>query len=246
MNITKKIISLILTFTLIISLFLLERPVKSAAATTFDTTQGKFIIYSLENDFKDGKYRIRYKFEYKDVPVSVYKVTLKNIRLENSSGKKILSWKDMEILEGGGSVSKNFPVDFSTLPSDTYYFKFTVEPYYAHDKAQSFKRKIEHNAGSITYSKSCYKTDTLGNSTFYVYFTVKMIKGKTPKLEIYDSKNKLIYTNSPKKTINSDNINLYWQWNLTTGANGLPVSPGTYSFKMTCGGKSCVKKITIN
>lgn len=247
MKISKRIISLLLVFTFLVSFFLSDCPSKPVeAATSFDTTQGKFIINTLQNDFSDGKYRIRYNFEYKDVPASYYRITLKNIRLVNSSGKKIVSWKDIEILEGGGSVNKNFLVDFSTLPSGTYYFKFTVEPYFAHDKAQSFQRKIEHSAGSITYSKASYITTTLGDPALCVYFNVKMLNGKSPKLEIYDSNNNLVFTYTSKKTINGNNCNWGWQWNMTYSSNGLPVPAGTYSFKMTCGGKSCVKKININ
>lgn len=242
---SKRIVSLILSFTFVAVLFLCKRPIKATAATSFNTTQGKFIIHSLENDFKDGKYRIRYKFEYVDVPVSVYRITLKNIRLENSAGKKVKSWKNIEMLEGGGSINQNFAVDFSVLPSDTYYFKYTVEPYYAHNMARSFQRKIVHSAGSVTYKSSKYCTDTLGNKQLSLTFNVKMLKGKTPKLEIYDSKNKLVYTSSNKKAINSDNCNWSWEWSMKNSSTGLKVPSGTYSFKMTCGGKSCVKKLTI-
>ena len=243
---TKKFILFLLSFAIIVSSLVFGRPITSKAATSFDTSQGEFVITSLENDFQDGKYRIRYKFEYKNVPVSVYRITLKNIRLENSAGKKVLSWNDIEMLEGGGEIEKNFKVDFSKLPSDTYYFKFTVEPYYAKDMAKSFKRKIEHSAGAITYSKSTYSTDTLGNKVLSVYFNVKMLNGKTPKLEVYDSNNNLVYTNNTKKTISSDNCNWYWKWDMTSSSTGLPLPDGTYSFKMTCGGKSCVKKLRIS
>lgn len=242
---SKRIISLILVFTFIVSVFLFESPVQSEAATSFDTTQGKFIINTLQNDFVDGKYRIRYNFEYKDVPMSYYRINIKNIRLENSAGKKVATWKDMEILEGGGSTNKNFLVDFSTLPSDTYYFKFTVEPYYATSKAHSFQRKIEHSAGSITYSKANYNTDTLGNKSIYVYFDIKMLSGKSPKLEVYDSNNKLVYSCTTKKTISSNSCNWYWKWDMTASSTGLKVPSGTYTFKVTCGGKSCVKKISF-
>lgn len=243
---TRKIISLILIFALAVTSFLWKCPIESEAATTFDTTRGKFIITPLENKFEDGKYRIRYNFEYKNAPLGVDRITLKKIRLEDSAGNKVMGWKDMEILEGGGSVNKYFAVDFSNLESDTYYFKYTVEPYYAPEKAKTFMRKIEHSAGSITYTKSFYQTDTLGNTKLCVYFNVKMLNGKTPKLEIYDSNSKLVSTLNSNKAISSNNCNWYWKWGMTYSSNGLSVSPGTYTFKMTCGGKSCVKKININ
>lgn len=243
---SKRIISLILIFTFIVSFLVWECPVKSEAATSYDTTRGTFVINSLQNEYVDGMYRIRYKFEYKNAPLGVDRITLKKIRLEDSSGNQVKAWKDMEILEGGGSTSKYFAVDFSKLKSDTYYFKYTVEPYYAPEKAKSFQRKIEHSAGSITYTKSNYQTDTQGNMKLCVYFNVKMLNGKTPKLEIYDSNNKLVSTLNSKQAINSNNCNWYWKWGMTYSSTGLPISPGTYSFKMTCGGKSCVKKLNIN
>lgn len=242
---TKKIIAILLSFVLTVSLFVFECPVKSEAVIKYDTSQGNFTIHTLDNDFKDGKYRIRYKFEYTDVPVDVYAITLSNIRLENSSGKVVGTWKDMEILKGGGSLVKNFGVDFSVLPSDTYSFRFTVAPLYAPGHAKSFTRKIEHKGGEITYSKAGYTTNTNGAKILYIKFKVKMLSGKSPKLQIYDANKNLIYTGKSKKTINGDDATWTWKWDMIA-SDGFLIDSGTYIFKMTCGGKSCVKKININ
>ncbi len=245
MKISKRLLSMLLAFTLIVPLFVFMTPAKAHAAFTLDTGYGKITATCLDNDYLNGKYRIRYKFSYTDLPYDWYFVNIKNIKLVNSSGKTIYTWSDIKILEGGGTVEKNFSCDFSTLPSDTYYFKYTLSCSNESGKTVSRQREISHVAGSVSYKTGKYITNTDGTKSLYVEFSLKMLKDKTPKLEIYDSNNKLVYTYTSKKALSSNSSSMSWTWNMLNKNNGLPISDGTYKFKVTCGGKSAIKSINI-
>lgn len=239
----KRIISLVLTICIVASALIFMEPVETEAATTIEMGAGTVTVTALENDYKDG-YRINYKFTLKSNWSSNSGLKITNIRLENSSGKKMCSWKDMTILKESGTATQHFRCDFSTYPTDTYVFKFTISDDYTYKK-QSFSRKISHTAGSVSYSSSKYITDTYGKRKLQVVFACKMVNGNCPKLEVYDSKNKLVYSYNTKTAIKGTNITYTCTWDMTNSKTGMPVPSGTYTFKFTCRGLTATKKLNI-
>ena len=235
----KKLLAVIAAVCLAFSSLLFAPSISAEAANTLDIYSGTFTINSLENDFKDGYYRINYKFSCNASNNNVY---LKNIRLENSSGKTVATWKDVKF-EGTGSWDKHFRIDFSSYPSGTYYFRYKVTTLYGSTE-KSYYRTITHESGSVSYSSSKYVTDTNGNKKLQVTFNTKGLSGYSPKLEIYDSKGKLVKKYTTKKTLGSNNYNFYFTWDLTN-SNGLPVSAGSYTFKFSANGKSGCKSLNI-
>ena len=238
----KKIVSMLLLLCLTAGCFALTEPEKAEAA--FDAGDGTVYVYDLDNDYKDGKYRIREKIVYKldDRAYYKYGLTVTNQYLANSAGKKVMSWNKWQILEGGGTKEANYCVDFSTLPSDTYtlYFTITAEK---NDKTVTYKRSIKHSAGKISYSSGVYTTDTNGTRVLKVIFNIRMLKGYVPKLEVFNSKGKVVHTYSGSK-VAYDNTNYSYVWDFLTSSGDM-VPDGDYTFKVSCNGKYCTKKLSL-
>ena len=105
-----KALSLILCFCIFVGLLvILPSPVEAEAAT--DIPYGQLIVKNLENQYVDGKYRIRFNVTIKTDWTTVYPVTVSNIYLQNSAGKKVLTFNDFETCKESFSREIYFPVD---------------------------------------------------------------------------------------------------------------------------------------
>ncbi|MBO4415467.1 MAG: hypothetical protein J5824_05735 [Lachnospiraceae bacterium] len=242
----KRIVSFLVIVCLALGITALSTPKQAEAA--WETPIGKISIWHLENDYYQGKFRFNIKFqynktEYKDDPkCGLY---LWNIKLVNSSGKTVLTWNSQRILtKEGGTVQKGFTCDFTTLPSDTYKFCYTVAPDYC-DVSKTFSITVKHSAGKVSYNSSKYTYDTDGTKIVKLTYNVKMLKGYTTKFEVYDSSGNLVRSFTGKNKISSNDTTFWWTWDLTN-KNGLTVKKGSYTFKFSCNGKSCTTKLTID
>lgn len=238
-----RFLSMLLTLSLVFGIFAAYTPIKAEA---YDTMYGKITVTKLDNDFADGKYRFNYKFYYEDKYEKNEGIKLTNIKLSNSSGKKVLSWKDLVLLKNGGSHTQHFTLSFASLPSDTYKFSFNILPNssYGYQDEKTFYTTVKHSAGVISYTSSKYFYDTNGNKKVQINFNAKQLKGYAPKYEVYDSNGKLVCTVTGPK-YDSNDKNCYMTWGMKDN-NGLKVPSGTYTFKITANGKSCTKKLNLN
>ena len=76
-------------------------------------------------------------------------------------------------------------------------------------------------------------------------FIIKEMDGYVPKIQVYNSNGKVIRTYTKNGAVKTDNCTYTVTWNLRNSEGDL-VSPGTYTVKITCNGKSCSKKFKIN
>ena len=242
MKLLKRIISALLVLCMAAGCFAFTETEK-AEAGGFSTSDGKVYVYNLDNGYSNGKYQIKEKIVYDrsdtryDSPLTVF-----NQILVNSAGKKIMSWKDWNILPRGGSKEVSYGVDFSTLPSGTYTLYFSLAG--SRDMlSNTYSRKVSHSAGKISYSSSKYIYDTNGNKSLKVIFNIVSLKGYAPKFEVFNSNGTRIYSKTYAKVAYS-NTNYSFTWNMYTSSGNMAKS-GTYTFKVTCNGKSCSKNVTI-
>lgn len=239
----KRILSILLTVAIILGLSVTYNPISAEAA--WDTEYGKLSIWHLDNDFVDGKFRFNVKFQYEQYSYYShleYGLNLQNIKLLNSAGKTMATWKDCSILKNGGTLTKHFSIDFSEYPSDTYKFSYTVNPQITSDK-KTYSISVKHTGGKITYNSSKYIYDTDGNKKVKVYFKTKNLKGYATKIQIFDSNNKVVRSFSGSEIAGNDS-NYYVSWGMTD-SKGNKVSKGTYTFKITANGKTCTKKLNL-
>lgn len=241
---SRKFSAFLLTFCLTVIIVILARP---ESVRAWDTAVGELTVWHLDNDFKDGKFRfnikVKYdKYAYVDDRNAGIQVT--DIRLLNSAGQKVTSWADKRILTASGTQVLHYAVDFSDLPSDTYKFCYTLAPDYSL-YSKNYSISVKHSAGSITYNSAKYEYTTDGEKKAVVKFNMKQMKGKTVKVQIYDSKGKLVRT-FPKPAKPSGNDIVYTvTWGMCDD-KGAQVKKGSYTVKITCNGKSCSRKLNIN
>jgi len=221
-------------------------PVKALTvqAAVHETGMGDIYVYNVDNDYKDGKYRFNQKIVFKPYYENLYYVCITKQYLTNSAGKKVATWKDWNILNGGGEKIIHYAVDFSKLPSDTYTLHYTVGFQEWNGACKSYVRSVTHSSGKITYKESKYTWDTNGYKNLKITFNCVGLKGKTPKLEVYNSKGTRIYSRTAANKVGYDNTNYYFTWNMCN-SSGDRVANGTYTFKFLCNGKSCSKKLNI-
>ena len=223
---------------LALSLIVVSKPDTAEAA--IDAYDGTIYVYHLDNDYKNGKYRFNEKIKYDYWGSnSIYPgVTIYDQYVTNSAGKKVASWGRWTICQGGGTKTFSYAVDFSKLPSDTYTLHFTVGAD-RNGYAVKYTRKVTHSAGKISYSSAKYEYDTNGNSILCVKFRFVSLKNYTPKLEVFDSSgNRVIALTNKGKIIYDDSI---YSFRIYVSS----LNKGTYTFKATCNGKSCSKKLTL-
>ena len=237
----KKLFCLILALTLFITVF--SKPEQVAA--TWDTGRGRVSVWHLDSDYVNGTFGFNIKIKYDKYDNSVnYGIYIKNIKLVNSAGKTVTTWKSKTVLSKGGTTKERFYLDFSKYPSGTYKFCYTLEPVYGYT-SQSYSISVTHSAGKVTYSSGKYIYDTNGNKKIKVVFNLRQLKGYTPKLQIYDSNGNLIKTLTGSDKVTYDNSNYSFTW-IMENSNGSPIRAGKYTFKLTCNGKSCCKKLTLD
>lgn len=240
----KKAISVLLLLCIVAGCVAAAEP--KAAWAAFDAGDGTVSVYDLDNEFVNGKFRfwekIVYKKNYKS-DYDSYGLTLKNEYVVNSAGKKVATWKSTEILKGGGTKKESYTVDFTRLPSGRYTLYFTIRANY-YGNEYTYRRSIDHKAGTIKYNSAKYVTNTDGSKDLRLNFQFIMLKGYTPKIEVYNSAGKKILTctNCSKVTSNDCGYNFNWR---VKSDSGEKVSEGTYTFKVTCNGKTCSKKLTL-
>ncbi len=239
----KKAISVLLLLCLVAGCVAAAEPEKAQA---MDAGDGKVSVYDLDNEFVNGKFRfcekIVYQKNYK-TSYDYYGLTLKNEYVSNSAGKKVATWKSTKILEGGGTKKETYTVDFTKLPSDTYTLHFTIRADY-NVKEASYSRKVSHKAGAIKYNSSKIVTNTDGSKVLKVTFQVIQLKGYIPKMEIYNSAGKKVCTFSNNSTISTNDNLYYFSWRIKNDAGEI-VGYDTFTFKVTCNGKSCNQKLTL-
>ncbi|MBO4415264.1 MAG: hypothetical protein J5824_04690 [Lachnospiraceae bacterium] len=240
MELLKRIISVLLVLCMTAGCFAFTETEK-AEAGGLSTIDGTIYVYHLDNTFSNGKYQIREQIVHNrtDTNYDIY-VYISDQYLANSAGKKVLTWKNWKILPRGGSKTINYGVDFSSLPSGTYtlHFGFSFGNSYA-----DCSRKITHSAGKISYLSSKYIYDTNGNKSLNVKFNLVSLKGYAPKFEVFNNKGKRIYSRTCNKVAySSSNYNFTWDFSTDSGYTA---GSGTYTFKVTCNGKSCSKNLTI-
>ncbi len=247
----KKILSGMMTFCLVLGIIGFLRPVKAEAASSWQGSCGKVTVTNLDGDFKDGKYRFNVKITYDKQAYkedNSYDISITNIRLVNSKGKVVATWKDKEdLLEKGGTVTRRFSIDFSNYASDTYTFKYTVNSldWGSVTASKSYYTSVSHSAGSIKYSSSKYVYDTDGTKKLQAIFNIKMLNGYTPKVQVYNADGKLIKTFSKCGKVNADNCNYKITWKMYDN-NDNRIKKGSYTIKITVNGKSCCKKFTLD
>lgn len=241
MNRLKKIIATLLLLCMTAELVAITKPV--AAEASYDAGNGIVNVYNLDNDYKDGKYRFNQKFSYKKDFDDYYGLTVKNIYVANSSGKKVSTWKDQEILTKGGDYTIHFGVDFSKLPSDKYTLYFTVYSSY-YGRTWNFKRSVNHNASKVEYSSAKYEVSTNGSKYVKVTYKVKALKGYTPKFEVFDEWGNKVYGRTCSTKISNADTTYSCSWNFYT-SDGWKIEDGSYTFKLTVNGKTASKKINI-
>lgn len=242
----KRLLAALLTICLMLSVLPVFEPVqvKAADTITINAENGYVYITNLGNDYKDGKFRFNLKFEYEKYGTASEKIVVDFIKLENSKGKVVATWPGFEGLSKGGSITKHYGIDFSSYPSDTYKFKYSVWPTGTLGY-KTYTITVKHTAGSIKYKKSYYSYDTNGNKTATIVFNCKKLKGYTPKFEVYDSKGKLVYSRTCYSKVPSDNTDYSCTWDFYANGGGLKVDDGKYTFKLTCNGKSVTKKLNV-
>ena len=240
----KKIVSVLLLLCMVAGSVAFAEPEKAKAWNTGD---GTVSVYNLDNDYKDGLYRIWEKIvynKYSDEKNNGHDLTIYNQYLSNSAGKKVATWKDWsKLLTQGGSKSIYYGVYFSKLPSDVYTLHITVYSNY-HGNYVNYTRKIAHSAGKISFVSGKYQTDTTGDRYLRLVFSIKQMKGYVPKLEIFDSKGNKIFSRSNYSKVAYDDSTYWFNWDFSSNS-GAPVYAGDYTFKVTCNGKSCSKKLTL-
>ena len=243
MNHLKKIVSVLLLLCLIAGCVASAEPEKAQA---MDAGDGTVKVYDLDNEFSNGKFRfcekIVYQKNYKS-DFDYYGLTLKNEYVVNSAGKKVATWKSSEILKGGGTKKETYTVDFTRLPSGTYTLYFTIRANYNGYEGR-FSRKVNHSAGTIKYNSCKIVTNTDGSKTLKVTYQVIQLKGYIPKMEIYNSAGKKVctLTNCAAISTNDNLYNFYWK---IKDDGGNIVGYDTFTFKVTCNGKSCNQKLTL-
>ncbi len=241
----KKLIALLLTVCACLGCIASAESVPTEAAA-YSTGDGTYAVYNLDNKYANGKYEIWQKIVYKrDSSAWVdYGIYIKNQYLSNSAGKKVATWKDWYILKGGGTKEFKYAVDFSNLPTDTYTLHFTVCPEKSGGENMTFTRKIKHTGGKISYKSCTYLYDTNGTYMFKVVFNIRQMKGYTPKIEVFDSNGKKVWTDPCCAKIKYDNSNYYTEWDFYKN-DGNKAKSGYYTFKYTVNGKSGSKKLYV-
>ena len=235
----KKIVSALLILCMTAGCFAFTETEKAEAGIS--TIDGTIYVYHLDNTYSNGKYRIREKIVHNrtdtnyDIPITIY-----NQYLTNSAGKKVLTWKNWDILKRGGTKEIYYAVDFSSLPSGTYTLHFSLS---FGNTTASYSRKITHSAGKIKYSSSKYVYDTNGYKSLSITFNLVSLKGYSPKFEIFDSKGNRVFSKTYAK-LGHNNSNFTITWGFSTNSGNIAKS-GTYTFKLTCNGKACSKNLTI-
>ena len=240
----KRYISVFMTLCLIIGCVAFSAPEKAQAS--LDTTDGRVDVYNLENDYKDGKYRIWEQVVYTKQSYAKgngYGLKVSDQYVSNSAGKKVATWNDWTILTEGGKKNFYYAVAFSKLPSDTYTLHFTITSNY-NSKAARYTRKITHSAGKVAYKSSKYEYNTNGEVYLKIVFSIEQMKGYAPTFEIFNSKGKKIYSRTNNSKVNYTDCAYSFKWYFKDN-NGDPVPVGTYTFKVTCNGKTCSKNLTI-
>ena len=240
-----------MTICLVLGIVGFLSPLKAEAAHSWEGDIGKVTVSNLDGDFKDGKYRFNVKISYEK---KYYKddehrdISITNIRLVNSKGKVVATWKDKtDLLENSGTTTQRFCIDFSSYASDTYTFKYTVNTmdWSIAKDSKSYSTSVSHAGGSIKYSSCKYVYDTDGNKKLQAVFNMKMLKGYIPKVQIYNSDGKLIRTFPKGGKITKDNSNYTVTWRMRDD-NDNKIKKGSYTMKITCNGKSCCKKFTLD
>ena len=240
----KKIVSVILLLCLVAGSVAAAEPEKAKAG--FSTWDGQVDVYNLDNDYKDGKYRIWEKVVYTKDAYSKNNgigLTVSNQYVSSSSGKKVATWKSCEILRNGGTQKLCYGVAFSKLPSDTYTLHFSVTSNYNH-KSVNYTRKVVHSAGKVSYKSSKYEYDTNGEKYLKVYFSIQQLKGYTPTFEVYNSQGKRIYSKTNNAAVKYADCSYWFTWNFKN-SSGNTVPAGTYTFKVSVNGKSGSKNLTV-
>lgn len=241
----KKFTALLLVLCLTLGIIGIIPPKTAEAA--WDTAVGKLSVWHLDNDYKDGKFRFNIKLKYDKYAYVDDKncgVQITDIRLVNSSGKKVTGWSGRQVLTTSGEITLHYAVDFSQLPSDTYKFCYTLAPDYCM-YTQKHSITVKHSAGSITYNSAKYEYSTTGEKKVVVLFNMKQLKGKTVTIQIFDDKGKIVKTFKNPSKPSGDDIIYKITWGMTDDS-GATVKKGTYTFKITCNGKTCTKKITMS
>ena len=241
----KRLAAVLLTLCLTLELVAVATPKQAEAA--WDTALGYVTVTHLDNDFKDGKFRfnikIKYeKYAYEDDENAGIQIT--DVRLLNSAGKKVTSWKSKRVLTTSGETVQHYALDFSTLPSDTYKFCYTLAPDYSMF-SKSYSISVKHSAGSITFNSAKYEYTTSGEKKAVVKFNMKQLKGYTTKVQIFDANGNLVRTfPNPSKPSGNDIVYTV-TWGMTNDKGAL-VKKGTYTMKITCNGKSCSRNLKID
>lgn len=220
-------------------------PEKVEAA--WDTAVGYVTVTHLENDFKDGKFRfnikIKYeKYAYKDDKNAGIQIT--NVRLLNSAGKKVGTWKTKRVLTTSGETVQHYAVDFSEYPSDTYTFCYTLAPDYSMF-SKNYSISVKHSSGNITFNSAKYEYTTNGEKKAVVKFNMKQLKGYATKVQIFDSDGNLVRTFPSASKPSGNDIVYTATWGMTDD-KGMTVKKGVYTMKITCNGKSCSRKLKID
>lgn len=241
----RRFMAILLTLCMTFGIVGAVAPERTEAA--WDTAIGNLSVWHLDNDFKDGKFRFNIKLKYDKY---TYKddtncgVWITDVKLVNSAGKQVASWKRKQVLTTSGETTQHYSVDFSTLPGGTYKFCYTLAPDYC-TSTRKGSISVNHSAGSITFNSAKYEVSTTGEKKLVVKFNMKQMKGCTPKVQVSDADGNVIRTFPKVSKVSGDDIVYTATWGMTNDS-GVTVSKGSYTLTVSCNGKSCSKKLNID
>lgn len=168
-------------------------------------------------------------------------------KMYNAAGKVVTTWKTFEVASGS-TITKNLNLKMSCYASGTYTLKLhcTISADDGKTHSYTISTKIEHSKGSVAYKGLKYVTLTDGITYIQLSYYARGFKGKTAKMEIYDSKNQLVYCGA-WKGMSSDDATPYIRWDgyPNRGKSTVRCKSGTYTVKFTVGGKSVTKNLKL-
>ena len=233
-------------------------PTETAAAASMIKTDNNTVTITWTGnkfDVATGMYKIGVKITNKknatdSLGITNYKgydFTITGASLVNSSGKAVRTWKSFSV-KTGATWNSFFMAKLSTLPSGKYTFKISckIADEYGKTRKYTISTKIDHSQGAVNYKSTKYSTLTDGNTYVDISYYVRGFNGKTPKIEIYNSKNSLVYSYVFSK-VNGDDVTKTLRWNgyPNKGKSTVRCQSGTYTVKFTVGGKSVTKKLNF-
>jgi hypothetical protein len=161
------------------------------------------------------------------------------------SGKKVYNDWVTKYIAPGTSLSRNFSMDFRSLPSGTYTFKLYVQNDYNSQASWSWSYNITHkNTSSFSYKSYETYYDSDGDYINKINIQCTNMKGERLYCKIYDEYGYLVYDWGKNTTVRKTNNEVGW-FGWSGYINGVKYPSGNYTFIITSSNSNKVVEKTL-